>query len=156
MAIKTLKAISRLRRDNDYNYEKIKNSFIPANGEVCLVDTSDSGLCAIVGDGVTKYADLKYENLIFETIDVKNLDGVQLSKNKIYINENDLFYFNGIELVPIFSPATANAEQAGVLKMYDTLGDNIDGTMTQRSITENLNLKVSASVEIEEELAIFE
>lgn len=156
MAIKTLKAISRLRRDNDYNYEKIKNSFIPANGEVCLVDTSDNGLCAIVGDGVTKYADLEYENLIFETIDVKNLDGVQLSKNKIYINENDLFYFNGIELTPIFSPVTANAEQAGVLKMYDTLGDNIDGTMTQRSITENLNLKVSASVETEEELAIFE
>ena len=34
-----LNAVLRLRRDNDYNYAKIANSFVPANGEICLVDT---------------------------------------------------------------------------------------------------------------------
>ena len=45
-----LKTIIRLRRDNDYNYAKIKDTFIPASGEVCLVDTAKQGLCAVVGD----------------------------------------------------------------------------------------------------------
>ena len=31
-----LNAILRLRRDNHYNYAKIKDTFIPANGEICL------------------------------------------------------------------------------------------------------------------------
>ena len=38
--------ILRLRRDNDYNYARIENTFIPANGEVCLVDTANMGLRA--------------------------------------------------------------------------------------------------------------
>ena len=52
--------IIRLRRDNDYNYEKIKDIFIPAKGEVCLVDTALRGLRAKVGDGVTKFGELEY------------------------------------------------------------------------------------------------
>lgn len=29
MAIKTFEVVFKLRRDNDYNYEKVKDSFIP-------------------------------------------------------------------------------------------------------------------------------
>ena len=58
--MKELRAVLRLRRDNDYNYEKIKDSFIPANGEICLVDTAKEGLRIICGNGVDKFGDLKF------------------------------------------------------------------------------------------------
>ena len=32
--MKTINAIIQLRRDNDYNFEAVKNTFVPANGEV--------------------------------------------------------------------------------------------------------------------------
>jgi len=57
---KTLDAIIRLRRDNDYNYELIKDTFIPSNGEVVLVDTAKDGLRAKVGNGVNTYAELQF------------------------------------------------------------------------------------------------
>lgn len=50
-----INAVLRLRRDNDFNYAKIKDTFIPANGEICLVDTARNGLCAVCGDGVTPF-----------------------------------------------------------------------------------------------------
>lgn len=56
----SIDAIIRLRRDNDYNYELIKNTFVPAAGEVVLVDTARDGLRAKVGDGVSTYAELQF------------------------------------------------------------------------------------------------
>ena len=55
-----LNAIIQLRRDNDYNFEAVKNTFIPANGEVVLVDTAKDGLRAKVGDGYSTYAQLNF------------------------------------------------------------------------------------------------
>jgi hypothetical protein len=55
-----INAILRLRRDNDYNYAKIKDTFIPANGEICLVDTARYGLRAVCGDGVSTFGQLEY------------------------------------------------------------------------------------------------
>ena len=49
-----------LRRDNDYNYKKTENTFVPANGEVCFVDVAGYGLRAKVGDGITVFAKLPY------------------------------------------------------------------------------------------------
>ena len=49
-----------LRRDNDYNYKKIENTFVPANGEVCFVDVAGYGLKTKVGDGVSTFAQLSY------------------------------------------------------------------------------------------------
>ena len=54
--MKHINAIIQLRRDNDYNFEAVKNTFIPANGEVVLVDTAKDGLRAKVGDGYSTYA----------------------------------------------------------------------------------------------------
>jgi hypothetical protein len=53
-----LNSTIQLRRDNEYNFEKVKNSFIPANGEVVLVDTARDGLRSKVGNGVSTYAQL--------------------------------------------------------------------------------------------------
>ena len=169
MAVKTIQIVLKLRRDNDYNYEKVKDSFIPKKGEICLVDTARQGLCVIVGDGVSTYGSLEYENTIFQRVYFiggkifKDADGIQEitpNENKIYIdanNTNDLYYYNGDEFVLIGpgSLPTASAETAGIMKLYSTTGENVDGTMTQKAITDELNTKISASVNLEDETIVF-
>lgn len=169
MATKRVEAIFKLRRDNDYNYEKVKDTFIPAKGEVCLVDTARLGLCVKVGDGVSTYGSLEYVNTIFQHVYFiggkifKDADGIQEitpNENKIYIdanNTNDLYYYNGVEFVLIGpgSLPTASAETAGIMKLYSTTGENVDGTMTQKAISDELNTKVSASVNLEDETIVF-
>ena len=166
MAIKRVEAIFKLRRDNDYNYEKVKDTFIPAKGEVCLVDTARLGLCVKVGDGVSTYGSLEYVNTIFQMVTFVegkvfiNDKEITPNGNKIYIdanNTNDLYYYNGVEFVLIGpgSLPTASAETAGILKLYSTTGENVDGTMTQKAITDELNTKISASVNLEDETVVF-
>lgn len=166
MAIKRVEAIFKLRRDNDYNYEKVKDTFIPAKGEVCLVDTARLGLCVKVGDGVSTYGSLEYVNTIFQMVTFVegkafiNDKEITPNGNKIYIdanNTNDLYYYNGVEFVLIGpgSLPTASAETAGIMKLYSTTGENVDGTMTQKAITDELNTKISASVNLEDETVVF-
>ena len=97
------------RRDNDYNYAKVATTFIPKSGEICLVDTSRQGLCAIVGDGSATYGDLLakgyvndifikgfYQNGTFYNVKENPTDANILDKNinKIYIdlNNNNIYY----------------------------------------------------------------
>ena len=42
------------------------------------------------------------------------------------------------------------------MKLYDQLGQNVDGTMTQRSITNELNEKFEMDVIEEEEMIVFD
>lgn len=166
MATKRVEAIFKLRRDNDYNYEKVKDTFTPAKGEVCLVDTARLGLCVKVGDGVSTYGSLEYVNTIFQMVTFVegkafvNDKEIAPSGNKIYIdanNTNDLYYYNGVEFVLIGpgSLPAASAETAGIMKLYSTTGENVDGTMTQKAITDELNTKISASVNLEDETIVF-
>ena len=41
------------------------------------------------------------------------------------------------------------------MKLYSTTGENVDGTMTQKAITDELNTKISASVNLEDETVVF-
>ena len=166
-------ATIQLRRDNDYNFERIKDTFIPANGEVVLVDTANNGLRAKVGDGYSTYG-----QLLFADEDLRNMvqfgyykDGLFYRDptettispgmiNKIYIdrNESRIFYFNGEHYIRISNPeivSTATSAQAGIMKLYSTTGQNVDGTMTQKSITDELDLRYKASVDTDKELLIF-
>ena len=166
MAIeKIINAVIACRRDNDYNYAKVATTFIPKSGEICLVDTSRQGLCAIVGDGSATYGDLLakgyvndifikgfYLNGTFYNIKENPTDANILDKNvnKIYIdlNNNNIYYYDGenFVLIGIGNLPTASADTAGVVKMYNVTGSNEDGTMTQKSITEELEKKVEVSV----------
>ena len=168
---KVINAVIRLRRDNDYNYERIKDTFVPANGEVVLVDTAKDGLRAKVGDGISTYA-----QLTFTDADLRNaaLQGYfnggifyqdpTLSApfpkmiNKIYIDKTSskIYYFNGVDYVPIEANlTTASANTAGVMKLYNTTGQNVDGTMTQKSITDELDLRFKTDIDAGNELLIF-
>ena len=171
MTRNSIDAVIRLRRDNDYNYEAIKNSFVPASGEVVLVDTAQTGLRAKVGDGVSTYAEL-----LFVDEDIRNMvqqgyysEGIfykdptlqtpfQQMINKIYIDKphSKIFYFNGMEYIPIDATlTTASADIAGTMKLYNTTGYNIDGTMTQKSITDELDLRFKTNIDEENELLVF-
>ena len=154
-----INSIIRLRRDNDYNYAKIKDKFIPADGELCLVDTARDGLRIVCGDGKTPFGKLEYA---FETLvsgyynngkffrEPELLDDIPGQINKIYIDktsgQNNLYYFDGIYFCQIGGTSgtvpNATANTPGIMKLYDSIGSNIDGTMTQKAITEELDDKV--------------
>ena len=165
--MRTIEAIIQLRRDNDYNFEKIKNTFIPANGEVVLVDTAKMGLRVKVGDGITTWANLSYvnnqggvvrgyyKNGVFYTDDSYE-EYYEASTDVIYIDavKSAIYFYDGNKYVGINSvlPA-ANNEQAGIMKLYDVKGQNIDGTITQKLFTNEINKKFEVS--IDDELIIF-
>lgn len=169
--MKTFNTIIQLRRDNDYNFEHIKNTFIPANGEVVLVDTARDGLRAKVGNGVSTYADLP-----FTDADIRNavlhgylIDGdfyKTLNKdgiiprmiNKIYIDDTarKIYFFDGNNYQNIQTTfTTATNIEPGLVKLYGTTGQNIDGTMTQKAITDEFDLRYKANIDSENELLVF-
>lgn len=166
-----LNAVIQLRRDNDYNYKKVENSFIPANGEVVLVDTAKDGLRAKVGNGYSTFAQLQYTDADLRNTVLHgyyynskfyqdNMHQVAMSGmiNKIYIDDSmrKLYYFDGEQYVSIQDNlVTATAEIPGVVKLYSTTGQNIDGTMTQKAITDELDLRYKASIDSNDELLVF-
>ena len=167
----TINAIIQLRRDNDYNFEKVKNSFIPANGEVVLVDTARDGLRAKVGNGVSTYGELQFTDAdirnavlhgylldgdFYKTV---NKDGIITRMiNKIYIDDSTrkIYFFNGNNYQNIQTTfTTATSEEAGIVKLYSTTGQNTDGTMTQKAITDELDLRYKANIDSDNELLVF-
>ena len=169
--MKTYNAIIQLRRDNEYNFEKVKNSFVPANGEVVLVDTARNGLRAKVGDGFSTYAQLQFtdEDIRNAVIHGYLIDGdfykspskeVRLVPmiNKIFIDDSNLkiYFYDGTQYKNIQTTfTTATASDPGIVKLYGTTGDNIDGTMTQKAITDELDLRYKATMDSENELLVF-
>ena len=43
MSEKILNVVIKLRRETEEFYDKVKDTFIPLNGEVCLVDSINNG-----------------------------------------------------------------------------------------------------------------
>lgn len=167
-----INAVIRLRRDNDYNYAKIKDRFVPADGELCLVDTARSGLQIVCGDGKTPFGQLEYAlELLVQGYynngkfyrELECLDDIPGYVNKIYIDitpkQGGIYYFDGINFCQIGGSAgsipSATAEVPGIMRLYNTIGYNTDGTMTQKAITDELNEKVEVQFNQDEELLIF-
>ncbi len=156
---KVVNTVIKLRYDQDYNYQRVGNSFIPAKGEVCLVNTRDSGLRALVGDGQKTYNQLDYVDYIFFKgyfdgkvfwKEEEFVNELEKNINKIYIalnSNNDLYIYNGENYEKLYNLPYANSKTAGVVKLYDEVGNNTDGSMTQRAITEELEKKVETSIE---------
>lgn len=169
--MRTIEAVLQLRRDNDFNFNKIKDTFIPANGEVILVDTAKDGLRAKVGNGYSTYAELSftdadlrstvqqgyYKDDVFYRDITLNTPSPRMI-NKIYIDlyTDHIYYYNGEHYARIQEKFPyANSETAGMMKLYSTTGNATDGTMTQKAITDELELRYKASIDSDEELLIF-
>jgi hypothetical protein len=169
--MKEFNTILQLRRDNDYNYEKVKNTFVPKKGEICLVDTARSGLRAVCGDGQTLFGELDFMDNLFvkgyikDSFFYKDAEATVLCEtntNILYIDipTSSIYYFTGIEyqelgrsMIPTATMATDTTP--GIMKLYSTTGQNEDGTMTQKAISDELDDKVEVTLNIEEELIIF-
>ena len=168
---KVINTVIKLRRDNDYNYQKVGQKFVPAFGEVCFVDTARSGLRAVVGDGVTVFDNLKFADDIFVKAYFNKADGKFYKSadfveeeigntNRIYIdlnNPNHIYYYNGVDYVVIGAGKlpTASSEVAGVMKLYNNKGDNIDGAISQFAFTQEINKKIEMSVDTGKETIYF-
>ena len=166
-----INTVIKLRRDNDYNYQKVGQKFVPAFGEVCFVDTARSGLRAVVGDGVTVFDNLKFADDIFvkayfNTADgkfYKSADCVEEeigNTNRIYIdlnNPNHIYYYNGVDYVVVGAGElpTASAEVPGIMKLYNTKGDNVDGAISQFAFTQEINKKIEMDIDVGKETVIF-
>lgn len=75
---------------------------------------------------------------------------IDQATSKIYSTDGESF--GGLE----DSLPTASARVAGLVKLYNTTGDNTDGAMTQKATTDALAEKVSATVDDENEMLILE
>ena len=162
--MKTINTIIQLRRDNEFNYP---TTYVPRNGEVLLIDTPTKGLQVKVGNGTSTFTQLDYyasdiivrgyyfEDKFYSDNNHENL--ITGSNLKIYvdISTSRLYIYNEEQYTIINTVPYASSADAGILKLYNTTGSNTDGTMTQKAITDQLNTKISVTVEAENELAIF-
>ena len=169
--MKTINAIIQLRRDNEYNFEAVKNTFVPANGEVVLVDTAKDGLRAKVGNGYSTYAELDFTDAdlrnavlhgyLYEDKFYRGSDhSVEMAPmiNKIFIDDSTrkIYFYNGESYQNIQTTfTTASSIEPGLVKLYATTGQNTDGTMTQKAITDELDLRYKATIDSENEVLVF-
>ena len=162
--------ITAPQRDNDYNYNKVADTYVPARGKICFVDTARDGLRVKVGDGVTVWKDLEYadefiiKGYYYEGNFYKDKDHTKLLSGaiqKIYIDlaERTIYFYDGERYISAYGNATqiepATEEKAGITKLYQTIGNNSDGTMSQKAIADELDNKIEIALNVSEELLIF-
>lgn len=159
--------VVQLRRDNDYNYAAVGNTFIPAIGEVCLVDTARDGLRAKCGDGVTVWNNLEYidEYVVKGYLyngkfykDSAHTKPISGAIHKIYIDipTRSISFFEGENFLSTSgAQKQASETEAGVMKLYQSVGTNSDGTMSQKAIADELDDKIEITLNASEELLVF-
>jgi len=78
--------------------------------------------------------------------------------NKIYIDDSarKVYYFDGTNYICIQDHfVNATSDIPGIVKLYNETGYNIDGTMTQKAITDELDLRYKAEIDSNNELLVF-
>jgi len=145
-----MNAVLRLREDTLANYEKVQDTFIPKNGEVCLVITTN-GIKAKIGDGSHTYRGLGWADLgIFsigyyyngkfykESSHTTEMDTFSL----LYMDLHSfkLYYYDGTAYVLVNDVKPASSTEAGILKLYSAWnGTNEDGSVTQKAIKDKFD-----------------
>ena len=132
-----------LRRDTEAKYLSVADRFIPKKGEVCLVDTEFYGLRVKVGNGVDNFKTLSYQdnnsNVVLNGYFLNNkfytdstyTKELEQGINHLYIDKNSnssIFVWTGTEFRNVAPEATDTV--AGLVKLYNTKGQNIDGSVT--------------------------
>ena len=120
-------------------------------GEIVLVDTASGLLKTKVGDGEKHFNDLPYEEFLLRgyylngkfwtdstyTVELPaSIDHLYLDINSEKTTKKCLYFWDGTKYEPTNGENIATDTVAGIVKLYDAEGNNTDGTMTQRSITE--------------------
>jgi len=163
-SFRTIKTRLKLRRDLETNYDI---NFQPLDGEIILVDTSNNDLRIKIGDGESTFSELGYIDDDIRTminsiviigyyhnnnfyVDSTYYERIVPYSHKIYIDRDTYKiygYFDDDNMYhELINLPTATSETSGIMKLYNTTGSNTDGTMTQYSITDELNKKFTISV----------
>ena len=154
-----LNTILRLRRDNDYNYRKIKDTFVPADGEICLVDTARDGLRAVCGDGISTFGELTYLDDL--GTDFRDLDMLRIDIHEYISNRNRVesraqilhgVLTNGIIRSVPYAMAKVKKEVVKVILYYriSTLSKLQIGSMEKQDLfLKNSRLYVIMSIDVQ-------
>lgn len=149
MAETTLRTRIAIKRDTEANLSA-KNPIL-LKGEIFLVDATDGTLKVKIGDGVSTFNALDFQEFLFRGYyfnekffkDSTYLTELPKSVSNLYLDINSaratkkcLYYWDGQKFNPTNGEDLASDSVAGIMKLYDSEGNNTDGTMTQRSITE--------------------
>ena len=146
----TLNASVKSRRANIETYNDHPD-FKPLKGEICFVDAPGSDIKIKVGDGENKFNELGYSFISVITgyyyedefyYDEEHTAQVGRFTDKIYIDVSTktLYYFDGLFYVEISCLiGLATEDDPGIMKLYNEQGQNLDGTMTQKSITKGID-----------------
>ena len=161
MAKKILTTTIALRRDTINNYASHSNH-VPEKGEVCIVDPTATtpwakakNIRIKIGDGETTFGDLKYVDQENSSVfcgyyynskfyaDINHTEELEeLESTMLYVDLHTgvIYYYDGEKLVAnVVNVPTANDERPGILKLYQVHGQNTDGTMSQKAITDAID-----------------
>lgn len=142
--------VIRLRKDTEANYELIKNSFVPADGEVCIVEYGDQ-LKFKVGDGLHYFGSLSYLDEQNPTVihgyylndkfytDSTYTSEIEKNSGILYIDKivpGNMYTWDGTKYNFCVPQATENL--AGIMKLYQSSGSNTDGAMSQKAVTDGV------------------
>lgn len=119
----------------------VANPFIPLDGELIVYDPDSihSQRRIKIGDGVTNVDDLPFYN------DSVNIVSLSIDGNKItYMTaEGETYTLYDQEAEKYF---LATDEISGVSRLYKEIGENEDGSMTQKAIKTELDKKASVAL----------
>ena len=153
----------QFKRGNKSALERVlKDDDKPLKGEpIWEIDTNKLK----IGDGVNNYSDLPYltgdsedsdlvitgyyyNNGFYQEPEHINILPRYISKLYFDIPTNQIYYYSIDSLYHrLVQTVQVDSNLPGLVKLYSTTGNNIDGTMTQRAITAELNKKVELSLD---------
>ena len=145
-----------------------KSNAVPLKGEIVYDQTNHK---MKIGDGTSTFAQLDYaDKFTQQKIESVNVRGYYYNGEfyvnkthtekyvpytyKLYIDNDtrEIYSYNGTNYEICSMVEYATPEKAGVAKLYDSLGNAKDGSITQDCATKNFNKKVE--MELEEETLI--
>lgn len=97
--------------------------------------------------------------------DQEHFEIINPQKNRIYISidSSKLYIYDGKQYKEIgngnggtIDIPLASETVSGTVKIFNSIGSNEDGTMTQKAITEELNNKIEMDVREEEEMLVLD
>ena len=144
---KQVKAVLRLRKDNENNFSR--SNIILQDGELAIVTTPFSGLKIKIGDGSHTFNQLNYDTLGllvegFKQTDTRfvytdNATTIDPHDHILFLDRNTgfMYYWNNYteKYEYINKNEVATSQMAGISKLYDTInGQNTDGSVTQAAV----------------------
>lgn len=141
MSKKTFNTRIQSLHDNEANWQG--KDFTPLEGEIVVYNSDETHASPRlkIGDGVSLIDSLPFATDYNETIISLSVDGTTVTYIK---GDGSVHSFETQDTDTTYSLATD--EVTGLTKLYATVGNNTDGTMTQKAIKTELDKKVGVMI----------